>query len=67
MLHIKLQIIRTMDLSQFLGFLLFMGVFTMGFWLLIFALIFIVPYWLFGTFMENRKLKKEAKRAAKES
>lgn len=67
MLHIKLQIIRTMDLSQFLGFLLFMGVFTMGFWLLIFALTFIVPYWLFGTFMENRKLKKEAKRAAKES
>ncbi len=54
-----------MDLSQFLGFLLFMGVFTMGFWLLIFALTFIVPYWLFGTFMENRKLKKEAKKVAK--
>ncbi|MCF6350697.1 MAG: hypothetical protein L3J23_06650 [Flavobacteriaceae bacterium] len=53
-----------MDLSQFLGFLLFMGVFTMGFWLLIFALTFIVPYWLIGSFIENRKLKKEAKRIA---
>ncbi len=43
-----------------------MGVFTMGFWLMIFVLAFIVPYWLFGNLMENRKLKKEAKRAAKE-
>ncbi len=56
-----------MDLSQFLGFLLFMGVFTMGFWLLIFALTFIVPYWLVGNLLENRKLKKEAKKAAAKS
>lgn len=53
-----------MDLSQFLGFLLFMGVFTMGFWLLIFALTFIVPYWLIGNLKENRKYKKLAKQEA---
>ena len=54
-----------MDINQFLGFLAFLGVLTMGFWLMIFALAFIVPYWLFGNIMEIRKLKKEAKKAAK--
>lgn len=54
-----------MEFSQFLGYLIFMGIFTMGFWLLIFALSFIVPYWLFGNIMEIRKEKKAAKLAAK--
>ncbi len=51
-----------MEFQQFIGFLIFLGVFTMGFWLLIFSLAFIVPYWLFGTIMENMKLKREAKK-----
>ncbi len=51
-----------MDFTQLIGFFIFLTVFTMGFWLLIFALTFIVPYWLFGTFMENMKLRKEAKK-----
>ncbi len=55
-----------MDFSQYTGFLLFLFIFTMGFWLLIFGLTFIVPYWLFGNlierFKENRtnKFKKKA-------
>ena len=55
-----------LDLSQFSGFVLFMFIFTVGFWLLIFLLTFVVPYWIGGAIWENWKLKKEAKRAAEE-
>ena len=54
-----------MDLAQFVGFLIFLGVFTLGFWLMLFLTIFIIPYWLIGNFKENRQLKKEAKKISK--
>ena len=49
-----------LDFSQFSGLVLFMFIFTAGFWLLIFLLTFVVPYWIGGTIWENMKLKKEA-------
>ncbi|MEN8188129.1 MAG: hypothetical protein ABFR05_13465 [Bacteroidota bacterium] len=52
-----------MDFSQFSGFLVFLAIFTMGFWLMIFLLTFVIPYWLFGNLIENWKLKKEAKKS----
>ena len=52
-----------MDFSQFSGFLAFLFVFTAGFWLLIFLLTFVVPYWIAGTIIENIQLKKAAKKA----
>ncbi len=55
---------QMLDFSQFSGFVLFMFIFTTGFWLLIFLLTFVVPYWLGGTIWENFKLKREAKKAA---
>ncbi len=55
-----------LDFSEFSGLVLFMFIFTVGFWLLIFLLTFVVPYWIGGTLLENWKLKKEAKKAAKE-
>ncbi|WP_164975327.1 hypothetical protein [Lutibacter sp. HS1-25] len=54
-----------MDLSQFSGFLAFLGIFTMGFWLMIFLITFIIPYWLFGSAMEAWKLRKADKTAKK--
>lgn len=54
-----------MDLSQFGGFLIFLTIFTMGFWLMMFLVTFIIPYWLIGYFKESIRLKKEAKAAAK--
>jgi hypothetical protein len=51
-----------MEIQQFLGFLVFLTVFTMGFWLMLFLITFVIPYWLFGNLMESRKLKKEAKK-----
>ncbi len=52
-----------MEIQQFLGFLIFLTVFTMGFWLMLFLLMYVVPYWLFGNLIENWKLKREAKKA----
>lgn len=54
-----------MDLSQFSGFLVFLTIFTMGFWLMIFLITFVVPYWLFGYFKESWKYRKEDRAAAK--
>jgi len=51
-----------MEIQQFLGFLIFLTVFTMGFWLMLFLLMYVVPYWLFGNLIENWKLKREAKK-----
>ncbi len=48
--------------DQYLGFIAFLVILTMGFWLMIF-LVGILPYWIGGSLMERRKMKKEAKRA----
>lgn len=53
-----------LDFSQFSGLVLFMFIFTAGFWLLIFLLTFVVPYWIGGTIWENWKLKQQAKKEA---
>lgn len=55
-----------MDISQFSGFLVFLVIFTMGFWLMLFLISFVIPYWVIGYFKETWKLRKEAKVAAKE-
>lgn len=55
-----------MEFQQFIGFLIFMGVFTIGFWLMIFLISFVIPYWLVGYFREEFKLKREAKKKLNE-
>ncbi|MGY8945479.1 MAG: hypothetical protein ACKVJS_00330 [Flavobacteriales bacterium] len=50
------------EFDQYLGFILFLTVFTMGFWLLILLLTFIVPYWVGGSLIERLKeLKGKSK------
>lgn len=51
------------DFDQYLGFLLFLGMLTLGFWLMIFLLTFVVPYWLFGNIRELLKERRDARRA----
>ncbi|WP_298476299.1 hypothetical protein [uncultured Maribacter sp.] len=53
------------DFDQYLGFLSFLTILTIGFWLMIFLLTFVVPYWLFGNIKELLKERREAKRAAR--
>jgi hypothetical protein len=52
------------DFDQYLGFLAFLTILTIGFWLMIF-LVSIIPYWIGGALIENMKLKREAKKQNK--
>jgi len=47
--------VNVMEFDQYLGFLLFLTVLTMGFWLMILLLTFIIPYWVTGSFIERMK------------
>lgn len=49
------------EFDQYLGFLAFLTILTIGFWLMIFLISFI-PYWITGALIENFKLKREAKK-----
>ncbi len=55
------------DFDQYLGFLAFLTILTIGFWLMIFLLTFVVPYWLIGNIRELLKEKRDKKRAAREA
>lgn len=52
------------EFQQYLGFILFLTILTIGFWLMIFLVGF-VHYWIGGAIMELIKEKREKK--AKES
>ncbi len=55
------------EFDQYLGFLAFLTILTIGFWLMIFLLLFVVPYWLGGNIIELLKEKREAKKAEREA
>ncbi|MBL4904439.1 MAG: hypothetical protein JKZ00_00050 [Flavobacteriaceae bacterium] len=55
------------DFNQYLGFLAFLAIFTIGFWLMIFLITFVIPYWIGGSLLERfneRRADKKAKREA---
>ena len=52
------------DFDQYLGFLAFLAILTLGFWLMIFLITFVIPYWIGGYFLEvfkERRAKKKEK------
>ena len=51
------------DFDQYLGFLAFLTILTIGFWLMIFLLTFVIPYWIGGSIIEVIKEKIEARKA----
>lgn len=51
------------DFDQYLGFLAFLTILTIGFWLMIFLLTFVIPYWIFGSLFERLKEIREEKKA----
>ena len=55
------------EFDQYLGFLAFLTIFTIGFWLMIFLITFVVPYWIFGSAMERMKEKRAEKKAQREA
>lgn len=54
------------DFDQYLGFLAFLSILTIGFWLMIFLLTFVVPYWIGGALMERLKEMKEEKKTKRQ-
>lgn len=55
-----------MEFTQYLGFLAFLTVFTIGFWLMIFLASFVF-YWLTGATMELVKEKRAQKKLQQNS
>ena len=53
------------EFQQYLGFLLFLTILTIGFWLMIFLASF-VPYWIGGAIAELLKERKEKNRREEE-
>ncbi|MFX0558032.1 hypothetical protein ACOCEA_14625 [Maribacter sp. CXY002] len=53
------------EFDQYLGFLAFLTILTIGFWLMMFLLLFVVPYWLGGNIIELLKERRDKKRAAR--
>ena len=53
------------DFDQYLGFLAFLAIFTLGFWLMIFLITFVIPYWIGGYLLESFK-ERRAKRKEKQ-
>jgi len=52
------------EFDQYLGFIAFLLILGIGFWLMIFLLTFVVPYWLTGNLFEY--LRERKKSAGKE-
>jgi len=51
------------DFDQYLGFLAFLTILTIGFWLMIFLLTFVIPYWIGGALIERLKEIREERKA----
>lgn len=54
------------EFDQYLGFLAFSTILLIGFWLMIFLLTFVIPYWIGGSILEALKEKRDAKKAKRE-
>jgi len=55
------------DFDQYLGFLAFLAILTLGFWLMIFLITFVIPYWIGGYLLESFKERRAAKKAKREA
>ena len=53
--------------EQYLGFIAFLTILTMGFWLMIFLMTFVIPYWVIGSSIERFKEIKAERKAKREA
>jgi heme/copper-type cytochrome/quinol oxidase subunit 2 len=52
------------EFDQYLGFLAFLTILTIGFWLFFVLLLFVIPYWVFGAAKERiEELLQERKKS----
>tara|TARA_B110001450_G_scaffold14249_1_gene13403 strand:- start:1157 stop:1333 length:177 start_codon:yes stop_codon:yes gene_type:complete len=50
------------EFDQYLGFLAFVSIVAIGFWLMIFLLTFVIPYWVGGALLERLREIRDAKK-----
>ena len=50
------------EFDQYLGFLAFATILTIGFWLMIFLLTYVIPYWVGGALLERLKEIRDARK-----
>ncbi|PTM06704.1 MAG: hypothetical protein DA407_11460 [Bacteroidetes bacterium] len=55
------------DFDQYLGFLAFLSILTLGFWLMIFLITFVIPYWIGGALIERMKEIRDEKKAKRQT
>ena len=55
------------DFDQYLGFLAFLSILTLGFWLMIFLITFVIPYWIGGSILERMKEIRDEKKAKRQT
>ena len=55
------------EFDQYLGFLAFLTILTIGFWLMIFLITFVIPYWIGGSLIERLKEIREEKKARRDA
>jgi len=55
------------DFDQYLGFLAFLTILTIGFWIMIFLISFVIPYWIGGALIERFKEMRAEKKAKREN
>ena len=55
------------DFDQYLGFLAFLSILTLGFWLMIFLLTFVIPYWIGGFLIERFNEMREERKAKRQA
>lgn len=53
------------EFDQYLGFLAFMTIVTMGFWLMFLMLLVVIPYWVVGALIERINELLEERKAKK--
>lgn len=51
--------------QEYLGFLAFLAIAGLGFWLMIFLLTYVIPYWVGGAILERIQEAKENKKQKK--
>ncbi len=51
------------DFDQYLAFLAFLSILTLGFWLMIFLITFVIPYWIGGALIERLQEIRAEKKA----
>ena len=53
------------EFDQYLGFLAFLTIITMGFWLMFLMMLVVIPYWIVGALIERINELLEERKAKK--